>query len=285
MTALVEEIRAIEATLGGGTLGVCSVGSATGEVISYNADVVFPTASVIKAAIVAEMYAQVEEGALTPDRIVSVHPEEIVAGSGVLSHLTPATALYTLDDLATLAIMISDNTASNMVLAGVDGPEGVNRRMHEEWGMTNTTIHRPIKFHLEPNDPPHTATGTPADMCRFMNAIANGTLHSPAVCERMMALLAICDDTSMLPRYLEVNAFAGDLETAPPPLTVHHKPGAVNGVRNDAGIVRQTVAPFGHVAMAIYTKGVTDSRWTAANRGCEAVAQVAKVLVDTLLVA
>jgi hypothetical protein len=98
----------------------------------------------------------------------------------------------------------------------------------------------------------------------------------------MMALLETCDDTSMLPRYLEVNSFADDLETEPPPFVVHHKPGAVNGVRNDAGIVRRTAAPFGHVAVAIFTKGVADSRWTAANRGCEAVAKVGALVVGLL---
>ncbi|MBC7805600.1 MAG: class A beta-lactamase, partial [Akkermansiaceae bacterium] len=50
MESLAEELGAIEATLGGGILGVCAVGSASGETVSYNAGTVFPTASVIKAA-------------------------------------------------------------------------------------------------------------------------------------------------------------------------------------------------------------------------------------------
>ncbi|MBC7807933.1 MAG: serine hydrolase, partial [Akkermansiaceae bacterium] len=267
---------------GGGILGVCAVGSASGETVSYNAGTVFPTASVIKAAIVAEMWAQIGEGTLAPDMSVTSGADDRVAGSGVLADLEPGHS-FTLAELSRLAISVSDNTASNAVLRAVGGPGVVNRRMRETWGMTDTVIHRPIRFHLTPDDPSHTATGTPADMCRFMHAVATGTLHSPAVCERMMALLAMCDDTAMLPRYLEVNAFADDLDTTSPPFTVHHKPGAVTGVRNDAGVVRRTVAPFGHVALAVYTKGVADPRWTVANRGCEAVAKVAELLVERLL--
>ncbi len=274
------EFRDIEATLGdGGVLGVCAVG-ASGE-MSYNAGVVFPTASVIKAAIVAEFWARVAEGTLVPDARVTLGADDAVAGSGVLADLEPGHS-FTLAELARLTIAVSDNTASNAVLRAVGGPGVVNRRMREEWGMTDTVIHRPIRFHLTAEDPPHTATGTPADMCRFMHAVASGTLHSPGVCDRMMTLLAMCDDTAMLPRYLEVNAFAGDLDTGSPPLTVYHKPGAVTGVRNDAGVVRQAVAPFGQVAMAIYTKGVADSRWTVANRGCEAVARVAELVLACL---
>ncbi|MBC8137774.1 MAG: serine hydrolase [Fibrella sp.] len=281
MDELLDELRAIEATLGGGVLGVHAVGAASGVTVSYNSGAVFPTASVIKAPLVAELWAQIAEGKLAPDAKVALDAGDFVAGSGVLARLEPGHS-FTLAELARLAICVSDNTASNAVLRAVGGKDVVNRRMQGDWGMTDTTIHRPIRFHLESGDPPHTATGTPVDMCRFMSAVAGGRLHSPGVCERLMELLATCDDTAMLPRYLEVNAFADDLDVAAPPLAVHHKPGAVTGVRNDAGIVRRTVAPFGHVAMAIYTRGVADSRWTVANRGCEAVARVAGLVVGRL---
>ena len=278
---ITDELRTIEATLGdGATLGVCAV-SNDGKWAEHNADTVFPTASIIKAVIVAELWARIAEGNLSATDTVTLAQADTVAGSGVLASLAPGHT-FTLAELAGLAISVSDNTASNAVLRAVGGVEVVNARMRESWGMPNTVIHRPIQFHLEPGDPPHTATGTPRDMCHFMNAIAAKTLHSPAVSESIAALLATCDDTAMLPRYLDVNAFAADLGTAPPPLAVYHKPGAVTGVRGDAGFVRRGDAP-GHVAMAVYTKGVSDTRWTVANAGCEAVARVAQRLVRGLL--
>ncbi len=287
--------REVEATLSGGVLGVCATADGVSWV-TYNADVSFPTASTIKAAIVAELLARVEDGAVSLGTRVEIGAADFVAGSGVLAGLEPGHS-FTLGELARLAISVSDNTASNVVLAAVGGPESVNRRMRGEWGMTGTVIHRPIRFHVGAGDPPHTATGTPADMCRFMWAVATGTLHSPGVSSAVMGLLAMCDDTEMLPRYLDVNAFAGDLDVAAPPLRVFHKPGAVTGVRNDAGVVlagggsnllissssvcgASSGGGASGVALSVYTKGIGDGRWTAANVGCEAVARVSRLLVS-----
>ncbi|HVK03580.1 MAG TPA: serine hydrolase [Armatimonadaceae bacterium] len=276
--SLREELGAIEAILHGGNLGVAAADFASGETLLHNADWTFPTASVIKGPIVAALHAGAVEGTLSLDEAVEVLPEDVVAGSGVLGKLTPGVRLP-LRDLALLAIMVSDNTASNLCLRAAGGPEAVNRRMHEEWEMPGTTIHRPIKFELTPDDPPHTATGTPQDMMRFMDAVARGTLHSDAVCDGVKELLATTIDSAMLPRYLEVNPHAADLRVARPHYTVLHKTGAVNGVRNDAGIIRRDTPPFGHIAICVYTKGVKDARWTPANAGCEAVSRVARLLV------
>jgi len=281
--SLREELQAIEMTLKGGSLGVAAIDGATGEIVSYNADWTFPTASVIKAPIVAELYAQSAEGKLKTTTTVTVAAEDFVGGSGVLAHLSPGHT-FTLDELALLAIKESDNTASNLVLRAIGGPEVINQRMHNEWEMPNTTVHRPIRFTLTPDDPPHTATGTPQDMMRFMNAVATGTLHSPDICDKMVELLATPNDSSMLSRYLDINPFAEDLAVATPPLKVVHKPGAVNGVRNNAGIIRRMVPPFGHLAICAYTKGVPDPRWTVANFGCEAISRVGKLLAHRFFV-
>jgi beta-lactamase class A len=179
MDLLEEELRAIEETLGdGGTLGVCAVGSGSGETVSYNADVSFPTASVIKAAIVAELYAQVAEGKLAPDRRVTLGAADFVAGSGVLAGLEPGHP-FTLAELAGLTISVSDNTASNAVLRAVGGPGVVNRRMREASGHDRYHDPPPRSVPSGPDDPPHTATGTPADMCRFMHAVATARSTPP----------------------------------------------------------------------------------------------------------
>lgn len=279
MSSLVDSLRAVEADLGGGTLGVAAAHQ--GETVLYNADVTFPTASVIKAAIVAELHLQVEEGRLSPDAPVTVEAADVVAGSGVLCRLTPGLSLP-LRDLALLAIMVSDNTASNLCLRAVGGPEAVNRRMHQEWGMPDTTIHRPIRFALGPDDPPHTATGTPRDMMHFMDGLAQGTLLPEPARDAVLGLLETTTDASMLPRYLGVNPYAPELRADAPPVTVLHKTGAVSGVRNDAGILRRggSGGSANDIAVCVYTKGVADDRWTPANAGSEAVARVARLLRD-----
>ena len=196
------ELAALEASLGGGTLGLAA--ALAGESVLYQADTLFPTASSIKIAIVEEVFRQ----GLDLAQLVSVTEADFVGGSGVLASLAPGVCLP-LGDLATLAITVSDNTASNLCLRAVGGADAVNARLLE-WGCTNTRIHRPIKFQLDENDPPHTATGTPAD---FLTILAQ---LGPETKQRM----AQVSDTAMLPRLLGVNAYAYDLRVAPPPFTV-----------------------------------------------------------------
>jgi beta-lactamase class A len=268
------QLRNLERQLDGGTLGVAATFLPTGETVFYNADTVFPTASVIKIAIVAELFTQEAEGRLSRETLVTITAEDFVAGSGVLALLTPGMSLP-LGDLAMLTISISDNTASNLCLRAVGGPEAVNARMRETWGLTATTIHRPIKFHLTPNDPPHTATGTPRDMMTLCAALANGTIHNRSVSDTVLHLMANVRDTELLPRYLEVNPYANDLNAARPPFIVKRKTGAVTGVRNDAGLLQ---CGDETLAVCVYTKNCPDTRWTPANRGSETVARVGELL-------
>ena len=273
--ALQAEADALHQTHGG-TLGVAATFLPTGESVWLNADTVFPTASVIKVAIVAELMTQVAEGRLDLDTPVMVSPNEIVGGSGVLSVLTMPLTLP-LRDLVMLTISESDNTASNRCLQAVGGPSVVNARMRAAWGMTDTTIHRPIKFALEPGDPPATATGTPRDMLALLTRLANGEVHNRETSNAVLELMGHVTDNDLLGRFLEVNPYAGDLRVETPPFILRHKTGAVTGVRNDAAVIERT----GEIlAVCVYTKKVKDTRWTAAHAGAEVVAQVGKLLAD-----
>ena len=236
----------LEAELGGGVLSVAA--ECGGESFLYHADRVLPTASSIKIAIVEEIFRQ----GLDLDQRITVTKTDYVPGSGVLATLTPGLALP-LCDLATLAISVSDNTASNLCLRAVGGPEAVNARLLE-WGCTATKIHRPICFALQPDDPPHTATGTTQDFVRILGKLGSETL------KRMRQV----SDTAMLPRLLEG-------------YTVAHKPGAVTGVRNDVGVIERDGKKL---TLAIFTQGCPDSRWKVDNAGCLVVAKVTQHLTE-----
>jgi beta-lactamase class A len=262
--------------MGGGTLGVAATVLGAGQSVFYNADVVFPTASVIKIAIVAELLSQAAEGRVSLDRTIVVTSDAVVAGSGILAHLTPGLSLP-LSDLAMLTISVSDNTASNLCLAAVGGPAVVNASMRA-WGMTETAIHRPIKFSLGQGDPPHTATGTPRDMHHLVKGLAANAIHSSAVSREVLRLMGLVRDGELLVRYLEVNPYAETLRTVRSPFDARRKTGQVTGVRNDAGLISRGAESL---AVCVYTKDVPDTRWTAANAGSEAVARVGKLLCDT----
>ena len=260
---------------GNGVLGIAALFLPTTEAVAVNAEEIFPTASVIKLAIVSELFAQVEAGKLDLQTRVMVQPDDVAAGSGILGTLTVPLALP-LADLAMLTISVSDNSASNLCLRAVGGKEVVNASM-KEWGMGNTVIHRPIKFNVAEGDPPHTATGTPGDMLNLLARLHNGEMHNRAASDGVLRLMAHCQDTDLLPRYLNVNPFAADLREARPPFVVKHKTGAVSGVRNDAALI---TGGDDTLAVCVYSKNSSDNTWTAANRGSEAVAQVGKILAD-----
>ncbi len=231
--------------------------------------------------IVAELYAQLFEGKIPEEWFdnpsVLIHAADRVGGSGVLAQLTTPELRLSLTDLAFLAIKVSDNTASNLCLRAVGGPDVVNRRMAQEWEMPNTMIHRPIKFHLSEEDSPHTATGTPRSLCSFLEKLSAHQLHSPFVSEKVLELLSTVSDTDMLPRYLPVNYYSRDLDNEMPLFTVLHKPGAVTGVRNDTGIIRRGTDSL---AVCIYTKDCPDNVWTCENGGVRAVAEISRLLCN-----
>jgi beta-lactamase class A len=259
----------------GGMLGVAATFLPTGQSVFYNADAVFPTASVIKIAIVTELLIQAADGRVSLTTPVTLRAEDVIGGSGVLALLTPGLTLP-LSDLALLTISVSDNTASNLCLATVGGPTAVNASMRA-WGMTETTIHRPIQFSLTPDDPPHTATGTPRDMHHLVKCLAEDRIHSPAVSRDVLRLMEHVRDGELLVRYLDINPYADTLRVVKPPFIARRKTGQVTGVRNDAGLISRGNESL---AVCVYTKGVPDGRWTAANAGSEAVARVGRLLCD-----
>jgi len=110
-----------------------------------------------------------------------------------------------------------------------------------------------------------------------MALLAQGGVHSRAVSDVVLAHLARCQDSTMLPRYLEVNPFADALRADAPPFVVRHKTGGVTGVRNDAGLITRGEQTL---AVAVYSMGCPDTRWTAANAGVETVARVGRLLCD-----
>ena len=90
------------------------------------ADQPFPTASTIKLAILYELLKQGEEGKLSLDKPALLERSQVVGGSGVLQHLSGP--MLSLGDHAALMIILSDNTATNVVIDAV-GMANVKARM------------------------------------------------------------------------------------------------------------------------------------------------------------
>src|SRR4051794_3617026 len=109
-----------------GQMGVAAINLRSGETIAVNADTRFPTASTIKTAVMIEAWQQISDGRFSLDTPIALEESVKVGGSGVLRDLHPGLA-PSIGDLLNLMIVLSDNTATNMLIAKV-GTARVNTR-------------------------------------------------------------------------------------------------------------------------------------------------------------
>lgn len=168
----------------GGTCGVSYLDLGTGERFEHNAGETFYAASVIKVPVMCEVFRQAEAGRLDLARAVRVERDDQVGGSGVLQVLTPGVELPVYD-LVTLMIVVSDNTAMNMLLDMV-GPESVTAYM-AELGLTGIRVYH--KLMIVKAGRRHENVMTPKDTTELMALIARERVVSMRACEVMIDIL------------------------------------------------------------------------------------------------
>lgn len=105
-----------------GVLGVAILDLSSGQELLVRPDEVFPQASSIKIAVLAELYRQAEQSArgvrgnVALTDLYVVRAEDLVAESDIMGGLTPGTTQLTLKDLATMMVAVSDNSATNVLI-------------------------------------------------------------------------------------------------------------------------------------------------------------------------
>lgn len=218
LEALREEIGRLPALL-----GLVLVDLARGGRCSLRGDEVFPAASLMKVPILLEVLRRAAEEGLDLEDSVALRARDRVGGAGVLFELHEGTVL-TLRDLARLMIVVSDNTASNLLLDRVS-MEGVNRLM-KRLGMSRSVLRR--KF-MQPG--PENLT-TPADMARCLEALWRGEVLPASWREEALEILRRQQYREKIPLLL------------PPDLPVAHKTGELEGVRHDAALVELPGRPY-----------------------------------------
>ena len=138
--------RALDAIVAqaGGEVALAAMNLTSGEEVARNAERSMPTASVFKLPLLVEVFRQAEEGALDLDERVTLGAEDVVMGSGILRDFGPGLQ-PTLRDLAMMMVIVSDNSATNLLLDRVGGPRQVNATM-SELGLPSIVVHRRIMF-------------------------------------------------------------------------------------------------------------------------------------------
>ncbi len=196
-----------------GVLGARVVDLTDSTTVGVNDDLTFPTGSSIKIAVLLELFRQVERrpGLLRERRPVT--PAAQVGGTGVSQYFGDGTSLLSLEDLAVLMIVLSDNTATNLLIDEL-GMDSVNRTL-SDLGLRRTKLRRKMirpdaSLRGEEN------LSTPAESAALMVRLARCDLPvSKASCDRMRAILEIPKEHPVrdpIPSGVRIAFKPGDIE-------------------------------------------------------------------------
>lgn len=241
-----------------GVAGFCLQDLATRDTMGWHEQEVFPVASTIKIPILVTLLARAEKGELDLQERIAITPEVLVPGSGVLTYLEGPLDLSVLD-IAQLMIMVSDNTATNLCIdwAGMDA---INELM-ESLGLSQTRIRRKMQDH-ESVARNEENVSTPADAVGLMRALYENR-PSSAVAEQALAILKK-PNRGPIERAMESD------------VAVSNKPGGMERVRCDAGIVWLKRHPY---ALAIMSKFGMENPYRHENRLVAAVQLIHEYMV------
>lgn len=226
-----------------GKLGFAYFDFETGESCFLHEDTPFPTASVFKVFLLAELYRQVEAGVVKLDDVLHIDPATVSGGSGALKRFRHSADL-TVYNLAVLMMMISDNTATDLLFSLV-GPENIQNNILTPLGLTNTQVHHNcvnlIRYSKlaakeraesrlrEPlagmGDKKFYNYTSPRDMAKMLRSLHDATILTKESCEEVLELMQPYPKYSRLEKYL------------PHGTKVRRKTGSLDRVANDVGIV------------------------------------------------
>ena len=260
--SLESEIRSITEN-SGAEMAVSALHLESGQRADVDADRIYPLCSVLKIPVLAEAFRQIEAGRFALHDRWELTTAEKNLPSGILVFFDDGLA-PTVKDLLTLMIIISDNTATDMVMHRL-GEGSVTAAMHS-LGLTD--IHVPLTIRelfddlLPSSDPtqdmlalataprnrkgisyslgPDNDTGTTAALTELLARIWRGEVVNRAACDAMLDILLKQQLNDRLPRYL------------PPGTPCAHKTGTLPGIRNDSGIIY--AGENAHVAVTVFSR-------------------------------
>jgi beta-lactamase class A len=228
-----------------GVMGVAILDLTDGRILLRNADRVFPTASSIKIATLLELYRQDQEaragakGKAKLDDSYTFDPKDLVEDSQIMAGLTPGMTRVTNRDLAQFVVAVSDNAATNVLIDRV-GMQNVNATMRS-LGLTKTMLRRKM-MDIGAARRGDENIATPQEMVRLLEAIYKGKALNKELTDQLIKQLKTLKKDS----YLSYEMPAG--------VELADKPGTLDGVRNDSGIVFAPNRPFAISAMTAYDR-------------------------------
>lgn len=220
-----------------GIVGIAVTDLTSGEPFGWNGTTAFPQGSAIKIPLLVELFRQAEAGTIALDERVPVRAADQVGGTGVAQWFGDGTALLSWRDLATLMIVLSDNTATNLLIDRL-GMASVNATM-ASLGVGAIRLQRKM---IRP----------------LASARGEENLATPDAAVALLARIhrcalpmarARCDE---LRRILEIPKDGPLPASVPAGVKVAWKPGTVEGVETAWGIVALPGRPYALAVMVTY---------------------------------
>ncbi len=223
-------------------MGVAIEDLSNGDHFFLHEDEVFAQASSIKITVLAGLYHQAEQGKLKLTDTYTVQSSDLVQDSDIMNGLTPGVTRVTLRDLATMMVAVSDNSAANVLIDRV-GMQNVNA-MLDSLGLTHTRLRRKM-MDLEAAKQGRENISTPREMMTLLDAIYRGKVLNKESTADFFKILSTNKD-SWIPRDL------------PAGLKIANKPGSLEAVRNDSGIVFVEGRPYVICMMTAFLRNERD---------------------------
>src|SRR3954463_10181811 len=165
---LTQDVAAVQREFDG-VMGITIRDLTDSREIHINSDDLYPTASSIKIAVLAELYRQSQagQGARLSD-LYTVRQEDMVPDSNIMENLTPGVSRITNRDLAGFVVAVSDNAATNVLIDRV-GMENVNRTL-DSLGLRQTRLRRKM-MDLEAAKQGRENISTPREMAALLEML------------------------------------------------------------------------------------------------------------------
>ncbi|MEO8129044.1 MAG: serine hydrolase [Bryobacteraceae bacterium] len=262
-----------------GTVSLYAKNLDTGAAVGIRETDPVRTASTIKLPILLAVFDAVERGKAKWTEPLTLTAADKVSGSGVLGTEFSDGVALPLRDVVHLMMVLSDNTATNLVLERFTA-DAVNAYL-DTIGLKTTRSMRKVRGdgnqlkaptgwsaagRLAENQKYGLGVSTPRDMVTILEKLERGELVSTEASREILAIMKRCRDDSGIRRRV------GDVPVA-------NKTGALDALRSDVGIV---YSKGGRIAMAITVDGMPKIDYGPDNPGCLLIAELAKMLVDGL---
>ncbi|HBK98459.1 MAG TPA: serine hydrolase, partial [Microcoleaceae bacterium UBA10368] len=217
LVALKTQIQILATENANLTAGIFLVDLDNGSYLNLNGDATFASASTIKLPILVAFFQAVDEGKVHLDQMLTLGAEHIVGGSGEMQDESPGRK-YSALEVARKMIVVSDNTATNMMIELLGGAEVLNQHF-ATWGLSATVLRNKLP------DLEGTNTTSPKDLINVMAQVDRGNLVSVKSRDRILQIMRQTQNDTLLPKGLGEGA------------TIAHKTGNINTMLADAGMV------------------------------------------------